>query len=92
MENQVSWESSGWSNSARVVRRDQYIVGPCQREVRSRVEHVPDGLGEPASHLDAANLGPALAAEATLGALVVLGIDRVLGGMDRRLMNSRHCR
>jgi len=43
---------------------------------------VPDGLGELASHLDPGHLGPALAAEASLGALVVLDIDRVLSGVD----------
>ena len=45
---------------------------------------MPDGLGELASHLNPGHLGAALAAEATLGALVVLGVDRVLGGVDRR--------
>ena len=45
---------------------------------------MPDGLGELASHLDPGHLGPALAAEPTLGALVVLDVDRVLGRMDGR--------
>ena len=34
-------------------RATRYSVGPCRREERTRLEHVPDGLGELASHLDA---------------------------------------
>ena len=63
-------------------RATRYSVGPCRREERTRLEHVPDGLGELASHLDPGDRGPALAAEPTLGALVVLDVDRVLGRME----------
>ncbi len=48
----------------------------------ARLEHVPDGLGELESHLDAGDFGATLAAETTLGPLVVLGVDRMAGGVD----------
>ena len=46
---------------------------------------MPDSLGELASYFHPGDLGPPLATEATLGALVVLCIDRMLGGVDRSL-------
>jgi len=48
-------------------------------------EHVPDRLGELAGELDLGDLGAALAAEAFLGALIVLGVERVVAGEQRGL-------
>jgi hypothetical protein len=50
----------------------------------TRLEHVPDGLGELAGHLNAGDHRTALATEPLLRALIVRGIDRVLGRMDGR--------
>ena len=45
-EDQVWWESSGWSKSLNGRRATGVNVGPCPREVRARLDNVPDGLGE----------------------------------------------
>ena len=51
-------------------------------------EHVPDRLGQLAGDVDAGDLGAALLAQAGLGALVAVAIDRVArgvgGGLDQR--------
>ena len=46
---------------------------------------MPDRLGELSGEVDLGDLGAALAAEALLGALIALGIDRVIAGMQRGL-------
>src|SRR4029450_3807774 len=48
-------------------------------------EHVPDRVGEPAGDLDLGDLGAALLPQAALGALVALGVGRVLEGVHGRL-------
>ena len=57
-------------------------MGPCRRERDLLGEHVPDGLGELAGDLHAADRGAALLAEAGLGALVVVTIDPMADGVD----------
>ena len=44
---------------------------------------MPDRLGELAGEVDLGDFGAALAAEALLGALVALGVDGVVAGMQR---------
>src|SRR4051812_20086354 len=56
--------------------------GACRSEGLVAGEHVPDRLGELAGEVDLRDLGAALAAEATLGGLVALLIERVGGGVD----------
>ena len=51
--------------------------GACRSEGLVAGEHVPDRLGRLAGELDLGDLGAALAAEATLGALVALPVERV---------------
>src|SRR6516225_9353402 len=46
-------------------------------------QHVPDRLGQLASELDLGDFRAALAAEAALGALVALFVERVRGRVDR---------
>jgi transposase len=46
---------------------------------------VPDRLGELAREVDLGDLGAALAAQAALGVLVALGVERVLAGVQRGL-------
>jgi hypothetical protein len=46
-------------------------------------QHVPDRLGQLASELDLGDFRAALAAEAALGALVALLVERMRGGVDR---------
>jgi hypothetical protein len=62
--------------------------GTCRGERFVLGEDVPDCLGERAGEINPANLGPALAPEALLGALVALAIvgipSRVGGGLDQR--------
>jgi len=60
-------------------------VGPCRSEHRARLEHVPDGLGEFAGDLDTGDLRAALAAETSLGPLVVLLVGIMVSGMRRGL-------
>jgi hypothetical protein len=62
-------------------RGQRVCVGPCRAERGLGGEHVPDGLGELASDLDAGDLGAALAAEPLLGGLVMVGVAGVTGGM-----------
>ena len=45
-------------------------------------EHVPDRLGEFAGQLDLGDLGSALVAQAALGVLVALLVERVLAGVQ----------
>src|SRR3954449_9353616 len=66
-----------------VRRRDER--GACRGEGLVAGEHVPDGLGELAAEVDLGDLRSALAAEAALGALVALFVDRVLAGVQRGL-------
>jgi hypothetical protein len=57
--------------------------GPC-RSRRERLvsgEHVPDRLGELAGHLHPSDLGAALLAEPGAGALVVVAVDGMAGGV-----------
>src|SRR2546421_5212480 len=46
-------------------------------------QHVPDRLGQLASELDLRDFRAALAAQAPLGALVALLVERMRGGVDR---------
>jgi hypothetical protein len=48
-------------------------------------EHVPDGLGELAGDLHPGDPGAALATKPLLGALVVVAVAGVAGGMGGRL-------
>ena len=62
--------------------------GACRSEGLERLvagQHVPDRLGQLAGELDLGDLRAALAAEAALGALVALLVERVRGGGDRGL-------
>ena len=60
--------------------------GACRSEGLERLvagQHVPDRLGQLASEFDLGDLRAALAAQAPLGALVALLVERVRGGVDR---------
>jgi hypothetical protein len=60
--------------------------GACRSEGLERLvagQHVPDRLGQLASQLDLGDLRAALAAQAALGALVALLLERMRGGVDR---------
>src|SRR5215211_978478 len=59
--------------------------GPCRSEWLLTGEHVPDGLGELAGNLHPGDPGAPLLAEPLLGALVVVAVARMLGGVDGRL-------
>ena len=62
--------------------------GACRSEGLVAGEHVPDRLGELAGKVDLGDLGAALAAETTFGALVALTVERMGGGGDRSLHQS----
>jgi len=65
--------------------------GACRSEGLERLvagQHVPDRLGQLASELDLRDLRATLAAQAALGALVALLVERVRGRGDRRLHQS----
>ena len=53
----------------------QTMKGACRSEGLVSGEHVPDRLGQLSGEVDLRDLGAALAAEATLGALVALLVD-----------------
>src|SRR5438105_3388932 len=62
--------------------------GACRSEGLERLvagQHVPDRLRQLASELDLGDLRAALATQAALGALVALLVERMRGGVDRRL-------
>src|SRR6516164_9625676 len=64
----------------------QANYGACRSEGLERLvagQHVPDRLRQLPSELDLGDLRAALAAEAPLGALVALFVERVGGGVDR---------
>src|SRR4030095_13789827 len=60
-------------------------TGACRSERLGAGEHVPDRLGELSGELDLGDLGAALAAQAALGVLVALGVERVLARVHRGL-------
>jgi hypothetical protein len=78
------WENSGWSISVEGRRATSHYVGPCRSERFVFGEHVPDGLGELAGKFDAGDFFAALTNEAGSGALVMLGVEGMSGGVDRR--------
>src|SRR5512133_2902624 len=59
--------------------------GPCRSKWLLTGEHVPDGLGELAGDLHPGDPGAPLLAEPLLGALVVVAVAGVAGGVDGRL-------
>src|SRR5688500_11844000 len=58
-------------------------MGACRNEGLVAGEHVPERLGELSGEVDLGDLGAALAAEALFGALVALGVDRVVARRAR---------
>ena len=81
-EGQVVGELVRWSNSEGGPSGGQSLRGTCRSEGFPLGEHLPDRFGELAGDLDPGDFGAALAAEADLGALVVIDVDGVSGGVD----------
>ena len=71
-----------WSISDGGRRCGQRVSWDLRSEGFPLGEHLPDRFGELAGDLDPGDFGAALAAEADLGALVVIDVDGVSGGVD----------
>src|SRR5829696_10481532 len=76
-----------WRSSLRTVKRPG-VGGAFGSEGFAAAEHVPDRFGQPPGEIDLGDLGAALLADARLGLLVALAVDRggagVGGGLDER--------
>ena len=71
-----------WSNSVEGRQAARVFVGPAGAKGSPLVSMCQIASVEFAGDLDPGDLGAALAAEAGLGALVVIDVDGVAGGVD----------